>query len=895
MTRTQPVADALLLHAGFVRRLARGLAGSAGDDLAQDACTAALASPSRGLLDARAWLSTVVRNLWRNTRRGQARRAAHEAIAAQAGLREGEPSVAAIVEREEVRQRVVAAVLALPERLRQVVLLRFYEDLDSRAIGERLGVPSSTVRTRLQQALAVLQQRLDAAHGSRRAWAAPLAAWLPASPPPLLPPLLRASWPLRVAAAAVAVVLAWFALPPLWSAPPALRLDGAPLLAANEPEADERQGPATTREQPAGAAAAAATTPARGPEHLWGRVVVGVDGAPVQGAEVVLSHRPADEFLSLEPAPDQQRVVGRVLTGADGAFEFAVPRARQHRLAVRAAGYAPVEVLYCTGGSEFVVRLDRSGYVEGIVRDAADFQPLADVLVEVVARDGSGEPLRVRTASDGTFFLGGVWPQPCYVRVRAAGRPAPLWQEVAVAPGGGARAEFVVGRGRVATGVVRDADTGLPVEGARVGTAWSLGDAVSTGPDGGYRIDGLGTSGALHVRAAGYADIVQTLPRAGDPLRLDFALERGSALTGRVVRADGGTARDVVVAAAAEELLGSGGAQDHWRPAVVAPDGRFRITGLAPARAWQLFARAEDGGARVWSLPAGLLRTGDVDLGDLALDPPGVLEGRFVDAAGAPIARAEVSLHGAADGFGELLPDDTPSSAVLLCLSLRHTRTGSDGTFRFGGLGAGSYQVSARLDGKDWTVDSGPHAVASGALVAVPDLVADPGLSIEGRVPIALLRGLPAGERLMLHAAGSDEVRQARIAADGTFVVDCLQPGEHRVFATEVPRGLALVPRSVLAGSKDVQLELVPADAIEGRVVDADGRPQAGVSVHFFPTGVPFARPTSTDADGRFRLEVPPGVTGKLGAADPEHRMRQVQVADVAAGARNLELRLPAR
>lgn len=814
---------------------------------------------------------------------------------AQAGPREGEPSVATIVEREEVRQQVIAAVLALPERLRQVVLLRFYEDLDSWAIGERLGVPSSTVRTRLQQALAVLQQRLDAAHGSRRAWAAPLAAWVPTSRSSLLLPLLRVSWSVRVAAAAAVVLLAWVALPSPWSAPEAPRADGVPLLAANEPETRRRPGPTATPERVAGAAVAAAAVPARGPEHLWGRVVAGAEGAPIQGAEVVLSHRPEDEFLSLDPGLNQHRMVGRALTTVDGAFEFAVPRARQHRLAVRAAGYAPVEALYCTGGSEFVVRLDRAGYVEGIVRDAADLQPLADALVEVVVRDGNGMSLQTRTAGDGTFFLGGVWPQPCYVRVRAAGRPAPFWQQVEVAPGGGARVEFLVGRGRAATGVVRDAGTGLPIEGACVGVGSTMGDAVSTGADGGYRLDGLGASGELHVRAAGYADIVQTLPRDGDPLRLDFALERGSSLTGRVVRADGGVAQGVTVAAAAVELLGSGGTHEHWRPAAVEPDGRFRIAGLLPARAWQLFARAEDGGARVWSLPAERLRVGDVDLGDLALDAPGVLEGRFVDAAGTPIARAEVSLHGAADGFGELLPPAAPPPAVLLCFCLRHSRTGSDGTFRFGGLGAGSYTVSARLDGKDWSVDSGPQAVASGELVVLPDLVADPGLSIEGRVPAALLRGLPAGERLVLYAAGSDDVRQAQIDAGGAFVVERLHPGEHRVFATEVPRGLALVPRTVLAGSRNVQLELVPADTIEGRVVDADGRPQVGVSVHFFPTGVPFARPVVTDADGRFRLEVPPGAIGKLGAIDPEHMRRQVHVAEVAAGAQDLELRLPAR
>jgi len=83
---------------------------------------------------------------------------------------------------EEARQPVVSAVLALDETFRQVILLcYYYEDLPQRAIARRLCVPAATVRTRLSRALDKLRTRLDEGEAGRRAWAAPLVAWLGAA------------------------------------------------------------------------------------------------------------------------------------------------------------------------------------------------------------------------------------------------------------------------------------------------------------------------------------------------------------------------------------------------------------------------------------------------------------------------------------------------------------------------------------------------------------------------------------------------------------------------------------------------------------------------------------------------------------------------------------------
>ena len=68
---------------------------------------------------------------------------------------------------------------ALPEDLRIVLVLSSDDELNSRQIGEVLGIPEGTVRTRLQRARQVLHQKLAARSqsGSRsqRTWEAPFA------------------------------------------------------------------------------------------------------------------------------------------------------------------------------------------------------------------------------------------------------------------------------------------------------------------------------------------------------------------------------------------------------------------------------------------------------------------------------------------------------------------------------------------------------------------------------------------------------------------------------------------------------------------------------------------------------------------------------------------------
>jgi RNA polymerase sigma-70 factor (ECF subfamily) len=165
-------ARALASHHVFVRSLARGLVGPEGfEDVAQETLLAGLERrPSHeGAL--RGWLAATARNIAGKFHRGKARRRRRELAAAQP---EALPSSHELVERIELEQAVVRAVLALREPQRSAVLLRFYEGHPTAAIAQRLQVPADTVRARLRRGLAELRAQLDARFGRREEWVAAL-------------------------------------------------------------------------------------------------------------------------------------------------------------------------------------------------------------------------------------------------------------------------------------------------------------------------------------------------------------------------------------------------------------------------------------------------------------------------------------------------------------------------------------------------------------------------------------------------------------------------------------------------------------------------------------------------------------------------------------------------
>jgi len=194
---------ALLDHGKAVaRRYARRIGVDMAEELRAEAMVRVLGSPPPdGRMEP--WLERIFRNLvvdrWRRGR-------------ATVLLADMDPFPDARTPEDELlgherRRRVRACLRALPRDARRALLFRFYGDLDDPIAAARLGVASTTVRTRVHRALAHLRARL----GDLRAWVPPvfckvgtpvatvglapvlLAVWLVAGPAPTPPTAISAN------------------------------------------------------------------------------------------------------------------------------------------------------------------------------------------------------------------------------------------------------------------------------------------------------------------------------------------------------------------------------------------------------------------------------------------------------------------------------------------------------------------------------------------------------------------------------------------------------------------------------------------------------------------------------------------------------------------------------
>ena len=79
----------------------------------------------------------------------------------ESSLRDGAPSALDLIESSDLSRVVAAAMAALPEEQREVVILKEYQGLTFPEIAETLDVPLSTVKTRLYRGLGQLRIRLE--------------------------------------------------------------------------------------------------------------------------------------------------------------------------------------------------------------------------------------------------------------------------------------------------------------------------------------------------------------------------------------------------------------------------------------------------------------------------------------------------------------------------------------------------------------------------------------------------------------------------------------------------------------------------------------------------------------------------------------------------------------
>jgi hypothetical protein len=431
--------------------------------------------------------------------------------------------------------------------------------------------------------------------------------------------------------------------------------------------------------------------------------------------------------------------------------------------------------------------------ISGTVAAAEDGQPLAGIQVSAEAFDGYGWRTTV-TDSTGAYELTGLSPgEPYRVRFEdPEGRyrsqyydRTSSWGDATPVVAPASSVDAVLELGSPITGRVTSAEDGSPLEGISVevedvsGGEWF---AARTGPDGTYTLGG-GVAGAVYRvwftdHDGGFAPryfdgattwsdaTLVTAPASG----IDAALEPAAPITGSVTAAEGG-APLAGITVAAEQVDGWG-----WTVAESGDDGTYTLRGLAAGAEYRIRFHDPRGSylteyhdaAATWDLATPV--TAPAAAIDAALGTAAAITGTVVSAdGGSPLEDIEV----------RAVRLDGPSP-------WRSTTTTDDGSYVLGGLvPGGTYRISF----EDWTgafatqYHDGVSAIDEATAIVAPadgiDAALEGAASIAGTVTSAR-DGSPAGGITVWASpdGGGGSTRAATTAADGSYTVLGLQPGQ---------------------------------------------------------------------------------------------------------------------
>jgi RNA polymerase sigma-70 factor (ECF subfamily) len=158
--RREAFSELVLRHQKMVYSVARSMLGDAhvAEDMAQEAFLHAYRALSGYRAEGKfqAWLRMITTRLCLNYRRDHRREIAWDDLSGHpAEMTDGpESRLGEWEQQSEVRR----AIRALPRDFRDVIVLRYMEDLSYEEIARSLGVPVSTIETRLHRAKKQLKQ-----------------------------------------------------------------------------------------------------------------------------------------------------------------------------------------------------------------------------------------------------------------------------------------------------------------------------------------------------------------------------------------------------------------------------------------------------------------------------------------------------------------------------------------------------------------------------------------------------------------------------------------------------------------------------------------------------------------------------------------------------------------
>ncbi len=785
---------------------------------------------------------------------------------------------------EELRALLHAEIGRLPDRFRLPVVLCDLEGLTRDQAAERLRWTEGTVRGRLARARALLRERL-----TRRGVVVPagvLAVTLAseaataAVPDALLIATVRAA-----AGQGVTAIVAVFTAQVLRSMfPVRVKLGAAFVLAAAAvawasalllvpTEARPPQDPPAARE--------AMPVPAEQPVVAQGLSAAGVEsgetaevrgqvvdpaGKPVMGATIQV-----DNYLNRTVKPPGGGAPA--VSGADGRYTLTTPRdmlerfsrgdeSRPRHLVASAPGYGP-------GWAEAA---DASGVLKDVtLRLAADDVPIEGRILDLEGRPVAGAEIVTSDLYD---------------------------------PPGGDLTPWIEGMKANPTG---------PHEGGLQQVPFAV--RRTTGPDGRFRLDGVGRERVVMFTVAGPTiALTRTFAMTKDvpPVRssnthiigprtmifhgarFDFAVEPCKPVVGII--------RDLDTGAPLAGIRVNGMAYEersrayyHEVESITDEQGRYRLTGMAKAEKYRLALSAGKGQPYCnasFVEPAATPGLEPATI-DLRLKRGVLVRGRITDKrTGKPTKGGSVDSFAMRDnphvndypgfldsGATTVYPDEDGRFAIaaLPGRGMLGVRGGSERYLR----GVGAEAIQGKDSRASLPAYPGFPFAGNYNLVAAFDAGA-------GSEPVVLDLQLDRGRALSVTVVDPDGQPVPGCRAFGTrsmtywdrrpldaatFEVTALDPRQtrHVMLYHESRRlgGSTLIEKDQ-EGPLTVRLQ--PCGVVTGRLVDEDGQPRRNldvVSTTFFdaePNGGVFHRSCPVDRDGRFRIEVIPGLSYTSGA-----------------------------
>jgi len=344
------------------------------------------------------------------------------------------------------------------------------------------------------------------------------------------------------------------------------------------------------------------------------------------------------------------------------------------------------------------------------------------------------------------------------------------------------------------TGLVVD-ELGLPCEGVAVrATAEGRGGSSErTGPDGRYRVDGL-TAGPHLLDLAG-----EGWSLAGDPPQAEagetgvtLVARRPGRIAGRIVDAASGRPVTTFTVRSAPDLRGGGvfsfgfdlgGVEYHD------PDGRFLLEGIAPG-SHRITAKAPGRVEGKATVEVASASTTEVTI---ALELAGIILGRVVDSAGAPVEGATVTWERIAEDGGA--SDESPAEEFAVAFSVGMeggggafhirglgagpARTDEDGRFRLDGIADGEVRVHIRHDSFRERTEE-PLRARKGEETDAGTLVLERGSTLRGTVRLSG-GSRPMWSNVRLFAVAGGEPRSSDVGDQGAYEIGGLDAGEYRV------------------------------------------------------------------------------------------------------------------